>query len=142
MYRRLLRFLRPHVARMGGAVGASAAAAIFDAFSFSLLIPFLNALFGLPTLLPANAGWVNGLLSRTVGVMLQDRGKMEALQLVMLVIVGAVAVKNFFSWLAGNLGAQLQEFVTRDVRDAVYTHLQRLPLRYYTKTKAGQIISR
>ena len=127
---------------MGGAVGASAAAAIFDAFSFSLLIPFLNALFGLPTLLPANAGWVNGLLSRTVGVALEGRGKMEALQLVMLVIVGAVAIKNFFSWLAGNLGAQLQEFVTRDVRDAVYTHLQRLPLWYYTKTKAGQIISR
>src|SRR5205085_7356344 len=39
-------------------------------------------------------------------------------------------------------GAQLQEYVTRDIRNAVYSHLQRLPLGFFARTKVGQIISR
>ena len=142
MYRRLLRFLRPHSGRMFGAIGASALAAIFDAYSFSLLIPFLNALFGMPSLLPPNSGWLSAFLDRTIGMLLDPTDKMGSLQVVIFIIVISVALKNFFVWLAGNLGAQLQEYVTRDVRDAVYTHLQRLPLGFFARTKVGQIISR
>lgn len=142
MYRRLLRFLRPHSGRMLGAIGASALAALFDAYSFSLLIPFLNALFGMPTLLPGNSGWLTAFLNRTIGMLLDPNDKMGSLQVVIFIIVTSVALKNFFVWLAGNLGAQLQEYVTRDVRDAVYTHLQHLPLGFFARTKVGQIISR
>src|SRR5690348_2927264 len=142
MYRRLLRFLRPHSGRMLGAIGASALAALFDAYSFSLLIPFLNALFGMQSLLPPNSGWLGTFLSRTIGMLLDPTDKMGSLQVVIFIIVISVALKNFFVWLAGNLGAQLQEYVTRDVRDAVYTHLQRLPLGFFARTKVGQIISR
>jgi ATP-binding cassette, subfamily B, bacterial MsbA len=142
MYRKLLRFLRPHAGRMLGAIGASALAAIFDAYSFALLIPFLNALFGMPSLLPGNTGWLTEFLSRTIGLLLDPSDKMGSLQVVIAIIVVSVAFKNFFVWLAGNLGAQLQEYVTRDVRDAVYTHLQRLPLGFFARTKVGQIISR
>ena len=42
----------------------------------------------------------------------------------------------------GTLGAQLQEYITRDLRDAVYRHLQSLPIGWFTRTKVGQIISR
>jgi subfamily B ATP-binding cassette protein MsbA len=142
MYRRLLRFLRPHAGRMLGAIGASACAALFDAYSFSLLIPFLNALFGMPSLLPGNTGWLTAFLNRTIGMLLDPNDKMGSLQVVIFLIVASVALKNFFVWLAGNLGAQLQEYVTRDVRDAVYSHLQRLPLGFFARTKVGQLISR
>ena len=142
MYRRLLRFLRPHKGRMLGAIGASALAALFDAYSFSLLIPFLNALFGMQSLLPVNSGWLTAFLNRTIGLLLDPTDKMGSLQVVIGLIVASVALKNFFVWLAGNLGAQLQEYVTRDVRDAVYSHLQRLPLAFFARTKVGQIISR
>ena len=142
MYRRLLRFLRPHTGRMLGAMGASALAALFDAYSFTLLIPFLNALFGMPSLLPVNGKWLNAFLNRTIGMLLDPADKMGSLQIVIFIIVISVALKNLFVWLAGNLGAQLQEYVTRDVRDAVYTHLQRLPLGFFARTKVGQIISR
>ncbi|MEO8622014.1 MAG: ABC transporter ATP-binding protein, partial [bacterium] len=53
-----------------------------------------------------------------------------------------VLVKNVFVWLGGQLGAALQENVTRDLRDSVFRHLQRLPLGYFQRTKTGQIISR
>ena len=58
MYRRLLRILRPHGWRMAGSIASSVGAAALDTFSFTLLIPFLNALFGERSLLPAGHGWI------------------------------------------------------------------------------------
>ena len=60
----------------------------------------------------------------------------------MIAIIIIVLIKNVFVWLAGQLGASLQENVTRDLRDGVFRHLQRLPIGYFQRTKTGQIISR
>ncbi len=142
IYRRLLGFLRPHAWRMAGAVGCSMAAAVLDAYAFALLIPFLNALFGLKTLLPTNNGWLSHLLAVTIGSLLNPADKMGSLEIVIGVIVVTVTIKNIFAWRGGTFGAQLQEYVTRDMRNAVYAHLQRLPLGYFTRTRAGQILSK
>jgi subfamily B ATP-binding cassette protein MsbA len=60
---------------------------------------------------------------------------------VIFVILALVLLKNVFVWLGGQLGAGLQEYVTRDLRDAVFKHLQRLPIGYFQRTKTGQIMS-
>ena len=46
MYRRLWVFLRPHAWRMVGPIACNVIAAVLDVFSFTLLVPFLNAWFG------------------------------------------------------------------------------------------------
>ncbi|HEU4643309.1 MAG TPA: ABC transporter ATP-binding protein [Gemmatimonadaceae bacterium] len=140
-YGRLLRFLRPHAWRMAGNIIANFIGAALDGYSFALLIPFLNALFGQPQL-PLGQGWVNDFLHATIGALLDPNDQMGSLRNVILVILATVAVKNLFIWIAGSLGAELQEYVTRDLRDAVYKHLQRLPIGYFTSTKTGQILSR
>jgi subfamily B ATP-binding cassette protein MsbA len=142
MYRRLLSFLRPHWWRMAGNVACNVIAAGLDVFSFTLLIPFLNALFGQQSLLPRASGWVAKLQDRTIGAFLNPADPKGSLGAVILTIMVIVAVKNVFVWLAGQFGASLQEYVTRDLRDAVFRHMQRLPLGYFHKTKVGQIISR
>jgi len=140
-YPRLLKFLRPHAWRMAGNIVFNLVGAALDGYSFALLIPFLNALFQQPPL-PLGHGWVNDLLHWTIGALLDPANPMISLRNVILVILVTVAVKNFLIWLAGTLGAQLQEFVTRDLRDAVYRHLLVLPIRFFTSTKVGQILSR
>ncbi|GAC1657022.1 MAG: lipid A export permease/ATP-binding protein MsbA [Gemmatimonadaceae bacterium] len=142
MYRRLLHFLRPHYGRMASTIGMSVVGAMFDAYSFTLLIPFLNALFGLQQIIPPGSGLLPRLLARTVGTLLDPTDKMGSLQTVILIILITVTAKNVCIWLAGQFGAQLQEFVTRDLRNSVYGHLARLPLGYFQRTKAGQIIAR
>jgi ATP-binding cassette, subfamily B, bacterial MsbA len=142
MYGRLLKILRPHSWRMAGTIACSIGAAALDTFAFALLIPFLNALFGEQSLLPARAGWVGNILRATIGHMLVPSDPMGSLQRVIVVILAAIVAKNILAWMAGQLGAQLQEYVTRDLRDKIYSHLQRLPLGFYTRTKVGQIISR
>ena len=141
MYPRLLPYLRPHSWRMLGVVACNIGAAVLDVFSFTLLIPFLNALFSQPPL-PTRPGLVTTVLTWTVGRLLDPADQMASLRNVILVILATVALKNALGWLAGQLGAQLQEYVTRDLRNAVYGHLQRLPLAYFARHKTGQILAR
>ena len=141
LYRRLFAFLRPHVWRMAGNIAANFIGAALDGYSFALLIPFLDELFKQPPI-PLGNGWVNTFLHATIGRLLDPAQPMQSLRNVILVILATVALKNLFIWIAGTLGAELQEFVTRDLRDAVYRHLQRLPIGYFTATKTGQILSR
>ncbi len=140
VYARLLRFLRPHFGRLAGAVLANVGAAVMDVFTIALLIPFLNALFGKAPFAGQNP--LNQLLSALIGRLLTGTDPMGALGRVIGVIFVAVALKSVLSWLAGNLGATLQEYVTRDLRNAVYAHLQRLPLPWFGRMKTGQVLSR
>ena len=140
-YRRITPFLQPHAWRMAGNIFFNLIGAALDGYSFALLIPFLNALFGLPAL-PIKSGWVTAFLQWTIGWLLDPANPMGSLRNVILILLGTVAVKNMCVWAAGTLGAQLQEYITRDLRDAVYRHLQSLPIGWFTRTKVGQIISR
>jgi subfamily B ATP-binding cassette protein MsbA len=126
---------------MVGAIVGNIAAAMLDAFSVSLLIPFLNTLFEQPPI-PLKAGGLSSLLRSTVGLLLDPADKMGSLRNVILIVMAIVTLKNLIVWISGQLGATLQEYVTRDIRNAVYSHLEQLPLSYFTRTKAGQILSR
>lgn len=128
---------------MAGTIASNVIAAALDVFSFTLLVPFLNALFGAQSLIPRTSGsWVTALQDRLVGNFLDPADRLGSVGIMMIAIMAIVALKNVFVWLAGQLGASLQENVTRDLRDSVFRHLQRLPLGYFQRTKAGQIISR
>ncbi|HVF40230.1 MAG TPA: ABC transporter ATP-binding protein, partial [Gemmatimonadaceae bacterium] len=78
----------------------------------------------------------------TVGHMLDPSDKMGSLRNVILIVLAMVVLKNFLVWIAGQLGASVQELVTRDLRNALYAHITRLPLSFFTRTKTGQILSR
>jgi subfamily B ATP-binding cassette protein MsbA len=141
MYRRLLVFLRPHKWLMVGTVASSIASAALDTFSFALLIPFLNALFGQQPI-PIGGHAVTRFVGFAIGWLLDPHDLMKSLETVILGILVAVSLKNLLVWYGGQLGAQLQEYVTRDMRNVVYAHLQRLPLPYFLRTKGGQITAR
>jgi subfamily B ATP-binding cassette protein MsbA len=141
VYKRLLPFLRPHGWRMAITIVANLVAALLDGFAIALLIPFLNILFHQPaTAIPK--GLVAKLLDATIGGRIIPGDEMRSLRNVIILVLIAVVVKNLLVWIAGQFGATLQEYVTRDLRNAVYRHLAHLPLGYFTQMKAGQILSR
>jgi subfamily B ATP-binding cassette protein MsbA len=144
MYRRLLPFLRPHGGRMAGTIASNILVALLDGFSLALLTALLTALF--PTArtvgTPAEASPVERWLDQIVQVFARSADPFETLRVVLFLVLAAVALKNLFVWIGGQLGAQLQEYVTRDLRNAVYGQLSRLPLRWFTSNKTGQIITR
>jgi subfamily B ATP-binding cassette protein MsbA len=142
VYRRLLAFLRPHWARLAGNILANVIGAMLDGVAFLLLIPFLNLLFGRQNQIPIASALVTRLLNAAVGWLLVPDDRMASLTGVSLVIIAIVIAKNAFLWFGGQLGASLQERLTRDLRDAVFRHMQRLPLSWFSRIKAGQIMAR
>ena len=141
VYKRLLPYLRPHFWRMAVTIVANLVAAMLDGLAIAMLIPFLNILFHQPaTAIPS--GLVARLINATVGGRIIPGDEMRSLRNVIVLVLIAVILKNLLVWVAGQFGATLQEYVTRDLRNAVYRHLARLPLSYFTQMKAGQILSR
>jgi subfamily B ATP-binding cassette protein MsbA len=137
LYRRLLQFLKPHWWRMAGTIACNLAAAVLDVFTITLLIPFLNALFAQP-----QSGVITEIQRRIVGSFLDPSDRMGSLRNVLILIMAAVILKNLLIWISSQLGASLQEYVTRDLRNAIYGHVQRLPLPFFTRTKTGQLLAR
>jgi hypothetical protein len=94
---------------------ATVVASVLDGFTFALLIPFLRLLFGSgPGILTAAPTAVERVLDFAVGFALStEHGK--ALRNVVLFIIGTVAVKNVAVYVAGSLGARIQEGVGQDM---------------------------
>jgi ATP-binding cassette, subfamily B, bacterial MsbA len=82
------------------------------------------------------------LINAAIGGRIIPGDEMRSLRNVIIVVLIAVILKNLLVWIAGQFGATLQEYVTRDLRNSVYRHLAHLPLGYFTQMKAGQILSR
>ncbi len=129
---------------MGATILCNLIVAGLDVFSLTLLIPFLQTLFGLQASATQKVatGGVQQMLNQVLGRFLDPSDKMGSLQTVVLVILVAITLKNLFAWISGQLGAGLQELVTRDLRDMVYRHLLQLPLAYFQRTKTGQVVTR
>jgi ATP-binding cassette, subfamily B, bacterial MsbA len=126
---------------MVGSVALNIAAAVFDAFTLALLIPFLNTLFDQPPI-TVGGNRLSQVLAATIGFLLDPNDKMGSLRNVIFIVIALILIKNFLGWIAGQLGASLQEYVTRDIRNAVYDHIAQLPLGFFQRTKTGQILSR
>jgi subfamily B ATP-binding cassette protein MsbA len=141
-YRRLLPFLRPHRSRLLLNIGANVVAAALDAVSFTLLIPFLKMLNGDAVAIPPGMGIVTRVQESLIGGLLDPVDPTGSLFRVIVIIVALVALKNVFVWVAGQAGASLQERITRDLRDTVFRHMQRLPLSWFSRNRTGQVMAR
>jgi subfamily B ATP-binding cassette protein MsbA len=137
--RRLLRWLRPYRGRFAAALALGLLAALAEGFTYSLLIPFLRLLFGADGAFPASGTPVEAVLRGVVGTFVGAADGRTALALVLACIAAALVVKNAASYAAAYLGLVVQESVARDLRVALYAHLQRLGLPFFTRTRTGEL---
>jgi len=144
LYLRVLSYLAPYKRLILAAIVATAGFAALDAFSLVMTIPFLNALFGeAPLDLGGGQEGIQWLLDQTIGRMVDVGAPPQELLLsIILFILGVFLLKNVFDYAQLVLVARLEQSVTRDLRNQVYEHLLDLDLRFYGRTRAGQIISR
>ncbi len=149
LYARIARDLLPYRWIFLLAVLAMIVFGAMDAFSFTLLIPFMNALFhsgsstaAVGDLIGAKRDLLHDLLRATVGSLVPPGEPMTALRNVVLVMMGALLLKNLADYVKNYAVVLVEQRVTRDLRDDVYAHLVRLDLGYFHKTKTGQVIAR
>ncbi|MCC7405045.1 MAG: ABC transporter ATP-binding protein [Bdellovibrionales bacterium] len=69
----------------------------------------------------------------------------EAKQMVGILVVGLAAtlvLREFFAWIRLRTMSVIGEYVAKDLRDEVYSHLHRLSLSFFSSRQTGSLISR
>ncbi len=142
-YRRLFPFVRPYVGLIAAALVATVIGTLFDGFTFALVIPFLRVVLRNSTLLPPQgANPVETVLNAVVGPFLPVAEPAVALRNVIVIILVAMVLKNLLVYFSRVSVAVVQEKVVRDMRLALYAHLQGMGLGYFQQTRGGQLLTR
>jgi subfamily B ATP-binding cassette protein MsbA len=120
----------------------------FSLFSFVMLIPFLNLLFGKEELVQtaphftfsseAILGYINYIISQLI----IDKGKVQALIFICFFLLTTFFLRNLFRFLSMFFLANVRIGAVKDIRNDLYKKLLILPLSYYTGNKKGDIIAR
>ena len=113
-----------------------------DGFTFVLLIPFLRTLFGDAPLPGDGESRVEEILGRVAGPFLTAGEPDLALRNVVIVLLVTLSLKNVAGYAAAMGSVTIQESVVRDLRVRLVRHLQTLPLGFFQKMRAGQLVAR
>ena len=120
--------------------------AILSLFTFLSVVPFLRILFGgdaadVAVELPAAAGGIERL-SGQFDAFVQSVGTEAALLYICLGIVLVTVLKNAVGYTALFSLATIRTGVSRDLRNAMYVKVLKLPMAWYSDARKGDAISR
>jgi ATP-binding cassette subfamily B protein len=93
-------------------------------------------------LITAGLGLINPYLLKFIIDDAIPERNMEKLYLYVGLMIGVPIITGLIGVGQTYLNTVIGQQVMRDLRDALYTHLQRMPLRFFTATRTGEIQSR
>jgi subfamily B ATP-binding cassette protein MsbA len=141
-FRELARFLTPYRWRYAAALLAGILGSVLDGLSFVLLIPFLRAVFG-ETVLPAvSRSGAERFLEAVLGPLLAGATPARAFAVVVVLLLVTVLVKNVCVYVSRLGVVSVGEYIVRDLRTALYAHLQGMRLDWFQRTRGGQLLTR
>ncbi len=152
-FRRILkRYVRPYRGYLGGSVVLNILSAIFNVFSFSLLIPILQILFNVSEMQYQFIPWdsaseglkdiaINNLYW-FVTVAMGKWGAPAVLLSLCLVLSFFTAVKTACYFGAAAVMVPIRTGVVKDLRMELYDKILSLPMGYFSQERKGDIIAR
>ena len=146
------RFVAPYRRYLVGAVLLNILSAVFNVFSFSLLIPILNILFktGSANQTYQFMEWGSGdtkevLVNNAyyyVSQLIERFGPATTLLWLGLFLAGMTLLKTACYFGSSAIMVPLRTGVVRDIRVKVYTKVMCLPLSFLSEERKGDIIAR
>lgn len=146
------RFVSPYKRYIGWAIVLNVLSAIFNVFSFTLLIPILNILFktGANTEVYHFMEWGNGSLKEVavnnfyyyVTQMIEIHGPQMTLLFMGLFLAFMTMLKTSCYFGSSAIMVPLRTGVVRDIRVMVYSKVMHLPLGFFSEERKGDIIAR
>jgi ABC-type multidrug transport system fused ATPase/permease subunit len=121
---------------------------IFSIVSIPILIPFLQILLGQEQIATQKPDFQWNIQSLTANFNYQlshiitTQGKEKGLLLVCTIIIVAFFIKNLFRYFGMFFMNTIRNSVVRDIRQALFDKILRLPLSYFSEERKGDLISR
>ena len=146
------RFVSPYKRYIGWAIVLNVLSAIFNVFSFTLLIPILNILFktGENTQVYHFMEWGSGSLKEVavnnfyyyVTQMIETHGPQMTLLFMGLFLAFMTMLKTSCYFGSSAIMIPLRTGVVLDIRVMVYSKVMHLPLGFFSEERKGDIIAR
>ncbi|WP_296124345.1 ABC transporter ATP-binding protein [uncultured Bacteroides sp.] len=146
------RFVSPYKRYIGWAIVLNVLSAVFNVFSFTLLIPILNILFktGENTQVYHFMEWGSGSLKEVavnnfyyyVTQMIETHGPQMTLLFMGLFLAFMTMLKTSCYFGSSAIMIPLRTGVVRDIRVMVYSKVMHLPLGFFSEERKGDIIAR
>lgn len=135
---------------MIGAVGLNILSAVFNVFSFTLLIPILQILFEMDNQVYEFMAWDSASLKDVainnfyyyVTEMIKQNGASMTLLFLGLFLAGMTLLKTSCYFGSSAVMIPLRTGVVRDIRIMVYTKVMSLPLGFFSEERKGDIMAR
>lgn len=146
----LKRYVPPYKGYLAGSVLLNILSAIFNVFSFSLLIPILQILFNVGEATYEFIPWHQGMpfneitnnvywyISQFVGTW----GPAHVLLMLCLVFCAIVAVKTSCYFGAAAIMVPIRTGIVKDLRSQIYNKIIVLPLGFFSQERKGDILAR
>ena len=146
------RFVSPYKKYVGWAILLNILSAVFNVFSFTLLIPILNILFktGANDKVYQFMEWGSGSLKDVatnnfyyyVTQLISSHGATITLVFLGLFLAAMTLLKTSCYFASSAVMIPLRTGVVRDIRIMVYSKVMRLPLAFFSEERKGDIIAR
>ena len=146
------RFVSPYKKYIGWAILLNILSAVFNVFSFTLLIPILDILFKTGEnnkvyeyMEWGTAGFKDLAINKFyyyVSQMIQDNGPTTALIFLGLFLALMTLFKTSCYFASSAVMIPLRTGVVRDIRIMVYAKVMRLPMGFFSEERKGDIIAR
>ena len=147
-FKLLKRFIPPYKRKLVWNIIFNILSAIFGVFSFILMKPTLEILFGKEDLilskpeLGLNISSITDYFNFYVSKIIQENGSEHALIFVSIFLIIAVFFKTGFYYLANYILVFIRNGAVRDIRSLIYKKILKLPLGFYSDERKGDIMAR
>ncbi|MDR1458659.1 MAG: ABC transporter ATP-binding protein/permease, partial [Bacteroidales bacterium] len=147
-FKRVIQYMLPYRLYILKAFCCNILYAFFSLLTLGMIVPFISILFGLiepVTVLPAFSLSTDALvdtLSYYITSLNNKYGVFEALMFVSVVFVFCSLLSNLFHFLGMYYLTPVNANATRDIRNDLFHKILILPVSFFTKHKAGDIITR
>jgi len=147
----LKSFTRPYTGYLFGAVGINILSAIFNIFSFTLIIPILQILFKMDTTVYEFIPWgsempLKDILMNNmyyfVTIIIDKYGPSLTLLFIGIFFGIMTFLKTGCYFGSSAIMVPLRTGIVRDIRTQVYNKLLNLPLGFFSRERKGDIIAR
>lgn len=144
------RYVRPYTGYLGGSVLMNILSAVFNVFSFSLLIPILKILFDtsgkvyefVPWDQVRDFGDLTGNIYHYVGEWMGIYGPSKVLLVLCLVFCGITLLKTGCYFGASAVMVPIRTGIVKDMRMELYRKIISLPIGFFSQERKGDIIAR
>ena len=151
-WRILKRYVRPYRGYLGGSVVMNILSAVFNVFSFSLLIPILQILFNVNEMqyefIPwdsASVGIKDIAINNLYWFVTEAMGKWGAPTVLLALCLSLsliTAVKTACYFGSSAVMVPIRNGIVKDLRNELYGKLLTLPLGYFSQERKGDIMAR